>query len=1042
MLKPETKAWVIPVFLLTSITILLVDINTPRGSADYIFYFVPVALAVYHSNPMFPVYGALICTFLSILGFLASPASEISIEITRMNRLFSIIAMWVVTYQVREIIKNRNETFVATWIRSSVNELAEKIRGELSVKEVSDHILTFLRQKIDSKISALYVKENNKTLKFLTGLAFEPQENKQVIKIGEGLLGQTAVSKKILTLATPTEEHLKVSSALGTSSTAHLTIIPLLADDDTLAVVELAQFRDPKEYEIDLLNQISEIAGTALRSAQHKFRLSELLHQAQQFSEELQAQQEELKVSNEELEQQTKALKATHVRLESQQVEMEQTNQQLEEQAQALESQKSLLDEKNRDLQNSKNELELKAIELRKASQYKSEFLANMSHELRTPLNSTLILAKLLSDNKAGNLTDEQVKYADIIYNSGNDLLNLINDILDLSKVEAGKMTITPEIINLEQVVKSMEQTFMPVALEKKLEYKIEIDSSLPKEIITDRQRLEQILKNFLSNAFKFTQAGSVLFQIFPKENEIAFAVSDTGVGITPQEQDVIFEAFRQADGTTNRKFGGTGLGLSISKELSQILGGEIKVSSIKGQGSTFTLVIPKKYKSTEHKTSNTIAAPILKREEIIPPLENKRTEKAELVKFSFKDDRDTIKNFSRTMLIIEDDEEFAKILYDLAHEMNFGAIVAPTGDEGMELAKEYIPHAIVLDVRLPDHSGMIVLDHLKMNTKTRHIPVHMISSMDFSRSALEMGAVGYMLKPVQRDKLQVAFQNMNSMLEQKVKHVLVVEDDKVQRDHIVGLISDSTVKVDAVETSREALENLSKRTYDCMIMDLSLPDMSGHELLSKLSNENSTYSFPPVIVYTARDLTIEEEERLRLYSGSIIIKGAKSPERLLSEVTLFLHRVETDLPPERQKMLKDLRSREKGLDSQTILIVDDDVRNIFALTSALEGYGARIESARNGREALEKISQKEVDLVLMDIMMPEMDGYEAMRRLRANEEFQDLPIIALTAKAMKDDKDKCIEAGANDYLPKPIEIDKLLSLIRVWLPQKRRFTI
>lgn len=1042
MLKPETKAWVAPVFFLTSITILMIDINTPRGSADYIFYFVPVALAVYHNNQNFPYIAAAFCTVLSLIGFAISPDSDISVEITRLNRLFSIISMWVVSYQVKEIIKNRNATFTTSWIRAAMVDLTERIRGELGVKEISNRILFFLNEKIEAKISALYIKENSKDLTYLTGHAFSPEENKKNIPVGEGLVGQAVIDKKILTLSSLSSEHVKVSSSLGESTITHLSVVPLMADDDVLAVVEIAHTRGIKEYEQEILNQMMDIAGVAIRSAQHKLRLNELLHQAQQFSEELQAQQEELKVSNEELEQQTKALKATHTRLENQQAEMEQTNQQLEEQTQALESQKSLLDEKNRDLQSSKNELEAKAAELRKASQYKSEFLANMSHELRTPLNSTLILAKLLSDNKSGNLNEEQVKYADIIYNSGNDLLNLINDILDLSKVEAGKMTINPEIINLEHVINSMEQTFMPVSLEKKLEYKIEIDPTLPKEIITDRQRLEQILKNFLSNAFKFTQAGSVLFQIFPEGDQVAFAVSDTGVGITSQEQEVIFEAFRQADGTTNRKFGGTGLGLSISKELSQILGGEIKVSSIKGQGSTFTLIIPKHFKSPDVKTSSSIKIPLPKPEEIRPIQETKRLEKDQnLIQFSFKDDRDTIKNFSRIMLIIEDDEEFAKILFDLAHEMNFGAIVAPTGDQGMELAKEFIPHAIVLDIRLPDHSGMIVLDHLKMNTRTRHIPVHVISSSDFSRSALEMGAVGYMLKPVQRDKLAVAFQNMNSMLEQKVKHVLVVEDDKVQRDHIVNLISDSTVKVDAVETSREALENLSRRTYDCMIMDLSLPDMSGHELLSKLSNENSTYSFPPVIVYTARDLTVEEEERLRLYSGSIIIKGAKSPERLLSEVTLFLHRVETDLPPERQKMLSDLRSREKGLASQTILIVDDDVRNIFALTSALESYGAKIQSARNGREALEKVASEEVDLILMDIMMPEMDGYQAIRRLRSDPKYQELPIIALTAKAMKDDKEKCIEAGANDYLPKPLEVDKLLSLIRVWLPQKRRFT-
>lgn len=1045
MLKLESKVWVTPLVATLTVCIFILDYFTPKGSAEYIFYFIPVAISVLHVNPRYPLMVATIDSILCIVGYFLSATSDVDSEITQLNRLFSIVAMWVVSYLVKVIISNRNVVEKSAWIKTNINNLSATIQGELSVDEVGKKILAFFAENIDAKVSALYtIDESRKNLSYLASYAYDAGSLKKTIAVGDGLIGQSAQEKKLTVISPIHQEHIKVKSALGESSSQHLLILPLIADKEVVAMMEMMFLNPPDETIMEYMRGSSEICAMSIRSAQHKLRLSELLHQSQQFSEELQAQQEELKVSNEELEQQTKALKATHIRLENQQAEMEQTNQQLEEQTQALEAQKNLLDERNSELQKSKGELERKAQELRRASQYKSEFLANMSHELRTPLNSTLILAKLLSDNKPGNLTEEQVKYADIIYNSGNDLLNLINDILDLSKVEAGKMTIAPEVLNLEQIIRTMESIFLPVAKQKKLEFKLELDPTLPASIITDKQRLEQILKNFLSNAFKFTQAGSVLFQIFPENDQIAFAVSDTGIGISPHEQEVIFEAFRQADGTTNRKFGGTGLGLSISKELSSILGGEIKVVSTKGQGSTFTLLLPHEYTAQEIPTSGqpSIVPMVKTSPSMTIPKEDTRQEKSEAqIKFSFMDDREEIRQFNRTMLIIEDDEQFAKILYDLAHEMNFGAIVAPTGDEGMELAKHFLPHAIVLDIRLPDHSGMIVLDHLKMNTRTRHIPVHVISSSDFSRSALEMGAVGYMLKPVKREQLQVAFQNMNAMLEQKVKHVLVVEDDQVQRDSIVGLISDNSVQVDAVETSHEALERLSKRTYDCMIMDLSLPDMSGHELLSKLSNENSTYSFPPVIVYTARDLTSEEEERLRLYSGSIIIKGAKSPERLLSEVTLFLHKVETDLPPERQKMLRDIRSREKSLEEQTILIVDDDVRNIFALTSALESYGAKIESARNGREALDKIESTQVDLVLMDIMMPEMDGYEAMRRIRSHEKYKELPIIALTAKAMKDDKEKCIEAGANDYLPKPLEVDKLLSLIRVWLPQKRRFT-
>lgn len=1040
MLKLESKNWVIPAIIIVTLFAFLLDYFTPTANAVYIFYFIPIAFCLLQENTKLPLIFAVICTILCIVGFHITDNTK---EILSINRTIAIICIWVITFMVKAIIASKNEMARSNWIKETAASLNEKIRGELTTLEVGRKLLLFFSETIEAHVSAIYAREESQTvLSFLAGHGHDSDNVKKTVSFGDGLLGQAAIDKKLIIASPLKEDHLRVKTSLGNSQPNHLMILPLMADNDVVGVVELAFFQKPNDIVIEFLNQIQELTGTFVRSAQHKLRLSELLHQSQQFSEELQAQQEELKVSNEELEQQSKALKATHMRLESQQVEMEQTNQQLEEQTQLLENQKNLLDEKNQELERSRDELENKASELHKASQYKSEFLANMSHELRTPLNSTLILAKLLSENKLGNLNDEQVKYANIIYNSGNDLLNLINDILDLSKVEAGKMTISPEVVKVESTARALEQIFLPIANDKKIEFKLELAPSLPEEIITDRQRLDQILKNFLSNAIKFTPKGKVTLKVSQKEDRIAFAVSDTGVGISENEKEVIFEAFRQADGTTNRKFGGTGLGLSISKELAQILGGEIEVDSEKGKGSTFTLLLPLEYSQSSLKT-HTVSKPSSFPKEMGPVQEVpvKKSFQQEN-KFSFKDDRENIGEFNRLMLIIEDDEEFAKILYDLAHEMNFGAIVTPSGDEGMELAKEYLPNAIVLDMRLPDHSGMVVLDNLKMSARTRHIPVHVISSSDFSKSALEMGAIGYMLKPVKRNQLLTAFQNMNAMLEQKVKHVLVVEDDKVQSDHIVDLLSDHAVKVEAVETSSEALKRLSERTYDCMIMDLSLPDMSGHELLSKLSNENSTYSFPPVIVYTARDLTAEEEEKLRLYSGSIIIKGAKSPERLLSEVTLFLHRVETDLPPERQKMLRDLRNREKNLQDQKILIVDDDVRNIFALTSALEGYGARIETARNGREALEKLdSAAPIDLVLMDIMMPEMDGYEAMRRIRLHPEHKDVLIIALTAKAMKDDKEKCLEAGANDYLPKPLEIDKLLSLIRVWLPQKRSFT-
>ncbi len=922
------------------------------------------------------------------------------------------------------------------WLKTLQVEITSDARGINDLKEICSNTLSKLCRILDARVGAMYLVENS-TLKLAAGhaLSGEDAKAKEVLDFGEGILGQSAKEMKVIKTDTPSS-YLKINSALGESAPTSILAIPLLANDQTIAMIELAFTKPFKEDDLEIAETLATTASQILSSAKYTHRIQELLEESRRTAQELQAQQEELKTSNEELEQQTQILKETHFKLQSQQTELEQTNQQLEEQTQALESQASVLNDKNAELLALQENLEHKARELQVSSQYKSEFLANMSHELRTPLNSSLILAKLLADNKQGNLTEEQVKFANIIYSSGNDLLNLINDVLDLSKVEAGKMTITPENFQLKDVFKDLEMIFSPISREKGIQFKVMMDESSGLKINTDRLRLEQILKNFLSNAMKFTQKGSVTLKSRKENNGIAIDVIDTGIGILEEQQETIFEAFTQADGTTNRKYGGTGLGLSISRELSRILGGKISVKSSPGVGSTFTLHLPLIFElSIEDAPKIEVSAKKIHPKKDLPSIPE------EIPTFGFPDDRDTIEKFSRRMLIIEDDESFARILFDLAHEMSFGAVVAPTAEEGLRLTSIIQPQAIVLDIRLPDHSGMMVLDHLKTQPKTRHIPVHVISSEDFSENAMAMGAIGYMLKPVKREELKDAFTNLSSLMGKKQKNVLIVEDDQVQREHIGRLISDPLVSIESVDTASKALENLAKKTYDCMIMDLSLPDMSGHELLEKLIQVDSPYSYPPVIVYTARDLTREEEERLRQYSKSIIIKGAKSPERLLSEVTLFLHRVENELPPEQQKMLKELRSRDKTLEQKNVLMVDDDIRNIFSLTSALEQYGANITPARNGYEALSKLeTMGSVDIILMDIMMPEMDGYEAMRRIRLDPKFKNTPIIALTAKAMKDDQEKCLAAGANDYLSKPINVDKLLSLIRVWLPINRNF--
>ena len=680
--------------------------------------------------------------------------------------------------------------------------------------------------------------------------------------------------------------------------------------------------------------------------------------------------------------------------------------------------------------------LEEKASEVQRASQYKTEFLANMSHELRTPLNSSLILAKLLMDNPKENLTEEQIQFATSIYSSGNDLLNLINDILDLSKVEAGKLDIRVEPVVVDKVMDGLKQTFQSLAQEKKLVFEVKRETDMPQSFRTDRQRLDQILKNLISNALKFTEKGSVKIKLYRhSKGAVAFEVRDTGIGIPKEQQAIIFEAFRQADGTTNRKYGGTGLGLSISRDLAKLLGGSIEVESSKGKGSCFTLILPE-----------TLREPFM----ISPaPSEgsfqrgganHRHFEKAlPLAPLLFEDDRTDLGMTGRTVLVIEDDIKFAKILLDLAHELKFKCIIGQGADEGYELALEYAPDAILLDMNLPDHLGLTVLDRLKENPKTRHIPVQVMSVEDYSQTALQMGAIGFMLKPLKRDEIKNAFEKLDATFSKKTNRVLIVEDDKLQRESISHLIADEGIEITMVALAKDAIVELKKNVFDCMIMDLKLPDISGGELLDQMTHENIV-PFPPVIVYTGTSLSNAQEDDLKKLSRSIIIKGARSPERLLDEVTLILHRVESKMSQKQRQMIKTVRSNEQVFKGKKILLVDDDIRNIFALTSALEQKGAKIFVGRNGQEALEKLNQDpQIDLVLMDIMMPEMDGYEATRRIRKQKRFAKLPIIAVTAKAMKDDHKNCLEAGTNDYVSKPVDLEKLLSVIRVWIPQMEK---
>ncbi|AWM60232.1 two-component system sensor histidine kinase/response regulator [Stutzerimonas stutzeri] len=931
------------------------------------------------------------------------------------------------------------------WYRTGQTQLSESIIGELALPALGQGVLNFLSRYIDAAVGALYVVQDGK-LQRVAEYAYDPDhlQSARTLNVGTGLVGQAALERRVMALEDLPADYLKVTSALGDTAPRSVLIVPVEDSGMLNGVIELGFLRPLREQDSELLRRIAPSIGSAIEAARYRQRLQKVLAETQQLNEELQVQQEELRAANEELEEQSNALRESQAHMEEQQAELEQTNEQLAEQTEALARQRDQMDEKNQRLNEAQLMLEQRADELQRASRYKSEFLANMSHELRTPLNSSLILAKLLADNPAGNLSDEQVQFARSIYSAGNDLLTLINDILDISKVEAGKLEVHPELTILTRLVDGMKNLFLPQAMERSLQFSVELADDLPASLFTDRQRLEQILKNLLANAFKFTEKGSVTLRVEPRDDDLlAFAVRDTGIGIAQEQQAVIFEAFRQADGTTNRRYGGTGLGLSISRELANLLGGQIEVQSAPGAGSTFTLIVPQNYSEAR------VAEPVVmepssstslpSRPVAAPP---RRTE-PEAPRHAITappqrlpDDRDKFPFKERCVLVIEDEPQFARILHDLAHELQYSCLLAQNADDGFDTAVQYKPDAILLDMRLPDHSGLTVLERLKENPATRHIPVHVVSVEDRKEAAMQMGAVGYAMKPTTREELKDVFSRLEAKLAQKVKRILLVEDDALQRESMSRLIEDVDIEITAVEFGAQALEQLRDTVFDCMIIDLKLPDMDGSELLERMAKEDIC-SFPPVIVYTGRNLTRDEEAALLKYSRSIIIKGARSPERLLDEVTLFLHKVESDMPPERQKMLKSARSREKAFEGRKILVVDDDVRNVFALTSALEQKGALVEIARNGLEAIDKLQHAaDIDLVLMDIMMPEMDGFTAMQEIRKDARFAKLPIIAVTAKAMKDDQDRCLRSGANDYLAKPIDLDRLFSLIRVWLPK------
>nr|WP_312250533.1 response regulator [Stenotrophomonas geniculata] len=1006
---------------------IALELVVPLGYAVWLAYFLAVGVTVFQRSARAPFIVAVLACVLLVIGFNIAPASSNS-AFSLVNRSIGGCAFLMIALIVSRAIQARREAMRALWLQEAENAVAMSLRGDLGPEQIAEAAATSLGAQLQADVAAVYRLEGGR-LQLTGGLAL-PSGMPASLALQEGVAGQVARDERIRHLHGGDDSVLELQTSLGRLPVRERILAPISSDGAVVGIVELGRTRagEQDRLDVELLERCAETIGMALRASLLRAQLVVLLEESQRQGEELQAQQEELRVANEELEEQSRSLLQSQSHLEEQQAELEQSNVQLEERTHELEAQKQALLVAQSQLVRNSNELAA-------TSRYKSEFLANMSHELRTPLNSSLILAKLLADNKDGTLTEEQVKYARAILSSNNDLLSLINDILDLSRIEAGHVELADEVVVTDSVLQRLRETFEPMARQKGLALQIEADALAPSQLVVDSQRLQQILKNLLANAVKFTEHGKVSLHVRAGgQGRIRFEVCDSGIGIAREQLQVIFEAFRQADGSTRRRYGGTGLGLSISRDLAERMGGSIQVDSEPGRGSCFILELPLQGAPASNATDISaapVAAPATATVPAMPVPAAAAVAPTTTVP-SVADDRGRRQRAGRLILAVEDDATFAEALVALAHELDFDCVVAGTAEEALTLASELRPNGILLDIGLPDVSGLSVLERLKRNPDTRHIPVHVVSAMDRSQVARELGAIGFAIKPTTRERLVSAIEQLEQTSQRDVRRLLIVEDDSELRHNLELLLGRDQLQIVAVGTLAGALEQLSTVTFDCMVMDLSLPDGSGYDLLEHMAG-NDDVGFPPVIVYTGRALNREEEQRLRRYSKSIIIKGARSPERLLDEVTLFLHSVEASLPTDQQRLLREARRRDTVLDGRTVLLAEDDVRNIFALSSVLEPLGVTLEIARNGQEAVDRLAERDVDLVLMDIMMPEKDGLAAMREIRAQRHLQDLPIIALTAKAMPDDRERCLQAGANDYIAKPIDVDKLVSLCRVW---------
>jgi len=914
---------------------------------------------------------------------------------------------------LRETTKRNREQ---DWLKTNLAKFTGMLQGQRELDTVGEILLAELVPLVKAHQGAIYhlgAHNGDTELRLLSTYAHGGRIARN-IQLGEGLTGQCAVEKKSILLTQVPPDFISVSTSLGEARQVSIVVLPVLFEGQTKAVIELASLEAFDEVNLTFLDLLTQSIGAVFNTIEATMRTEGLLAKSQQLTVELQARQREL----------------------------QQTNEELGMKARLLAEQNAEVERKNAEVEQARHALEEKAAELALTSKYKSEFLANMSHELRTPLNAILILSQQLAENSPGNLTGKQVEFSRNIHSSGSDLLHLINDILDLSKIESGTVTVEIEDIPFAGLRDNIERNFRHVTEAKNLPFHVRFSDNLPNFMASDPKRLQQILKNLLSNAVKFTSHGKVEVRVdfagqgwsadhpvlSKASNVVAFAVEDTGIGIAPEKQRLIFEAFQQADAGTARKYGGTGLGLAISRELAALLGGEIKLASVHGEGSTFTLYLPLHY-------TGAVGSPIPSSAPASSlPSRGDRPLLGATREDPVQDDRDIIQPDDQVLLIIEDDPHFARILLGMARVRGFRGIVAAKGAIGLSLARQFRPSAISLDIFLPDMLGWTVLNQLKLDPVTRHIPVQIVTLEEERQHGLAHGAFAYVVKSPTTDGLEAAFDRIKDFTTPRTRRLLVVEDNDIERRSIVELLGHDDIELASAATGEEALSVMLDRPFDCVVLDLRLPDMSGFDLLERIHAEPGLAQ-TPVVVFTGKELEPEEQIRLKRMAKSIVLKDVRSPERLLDETALFLHRVVTELPVEKQAMLERLHHSKEVLRNRKVLVVDDDARNIFALTSVLENQGMDVISTTNGRSAIEILRNNPgLDLVLMDIMMPEMDGYETMREIRRAPEFRTLPILALTAKAMKGDREKCLDAGASDYIAKPVNTDQLLSLMRVWL--------